>query len=119
MKGLGYVVDSHVLGNSSKYDYWDALNPEGFVYGTADEAYLSGEQRAFADATSMNSAVEDRSRILYEAMKPDNADMFQSEIMQKKLLLLCQAIRDAWNLQWKKETYPWEQYLTESIAYKK
>ena len=119
LKGLGYVVDSHVLGNSSKYDYWDALNPEGFVYGTADEAYLSGEQRAFADAASMNSAVEDRSRILYEAMKPDNADMFQSEIMQKKLLLLCQAIRDAWNLQWKKETYPWEQYLTESIAYKK
>lgn len=119
LSGLGYVVDSHVLGNSSKYDYWDALNPEGFAYGNAEDAYLSGEHRAFADAASMNSAVDDRCRILYEAMQVDNADMFSSEIMQKKLLLLCQAIRDAWNLEWKKETYPWEQYLTESIAYKK
>ena len=117
LTGLGYIVDSHVLGNSSKYDYWNELNPEGFTYGTANETYLSGEQSAFADASSMASAADDRSRILYEAMQPDNAAMFSSEIMQKKLLLVCQAIRDAWNLEWKKETYPWEQYLTEPIAY--
>lgn len=117
LNGLGYVVDSHVLGNSSKYDFWGTMNPEGFNYGTADEAYLSGEQRAFVDASSMNSPVDDRSRILYEAMQPDNADVFSGETMQKKLLLVCQAIRDAWNLEWKKEIYPWEQYLTDPIAY--
>lgn len=119
LKGLGYIVDSHVLGNSSKYDYWDSLNPEGFVYGTADEKYLSGEARAFADEAAMGSATEDRSSILFQAMQPDNAEMFQSEIMQKKLLLVCQAIRDAWNLERKTDVYPWEQYLTQSIAYQK
>ena len=67
----------------------------------------------------MGSVTEDRSRIFWQAMLPDNAQMFKSEIMQKKLLLLCQGIRDAWRLQWKEETYPWEQYLSESIAYKK
>lgn len=120
LKGLGYVVDSHVLGNSSKYDYWDSLNPEGFVYGeTKDNAYLTGETRAFTDETAMTSPVEDRSRIVFQAMQPENGEMFSSEIMQKKLLLICQAIRDAWNLERKTETYLWEQYLTQSIAYQK
>lgn len=117
LNGLGYVVDSHVLGNSSKYDFWGTLNPEGFTYGKADNAYLSGEKRAFVDASSMNSAADDRAQILYQAMQPNNADMFNGETMQKKLLLICQAIRDAWNLEWKIETYPWEQYLKEPIAY--
>ena len=119
IKGLGYVVDSHVLGNSAKYDYWDTLNPEGFVYGTVDKTYLTGDTRAFADEISMESATDDRSRILWQAMLPDNGELFQSEIMQKKLLLVCQGVRDAWNLERKTETYPWEQYLTQSIAYQK
>lgn len=117
IRGLGYIVDSHVLGNSSKFDSWDSLNPAGFVYGTADAALLSGDARAFANEASMASAVDDRSSILLQAMLPDNAEMFRSEIMQKKLLLICQGIRDAWNLEKKEESYPWEQYLTESIAY--
>lgn len=117
LKGLGYVVDSHVLGNSAKYDFWETLNPEGFVYGTADKTYLTGDTRAFADEIAMESATDDRSRILWQAMQPDNGEMFQAEIMQKKLLLVCQGIRDAWNLERKTEVYPWEQYLTESIAY--
>jgi len=120
IKAFGYVVNSHVLGNSTLLDGWNALNPENFIYGeTASEAYLNGDQRAFIDEESMGSVTEDRSRIFWQAMLPDNAQMFKSEIMQKKLLLLCQGIRDAWRLQWKEETYPWEQYLSESIAYKK
>lgn len=120
LKGLGYVVDSHVLGNSSKYDGWSSLNPEGFVYGeTMGAAYLTGDTRAFVDEAAMTSPVEDRSRILWQAMQPDNGEMFSSELMQKKLLLVCQAIRDSWNLERKSETYPWEQYLTQSIAYQK
>ncbi len=119
LRGLGYVVDSHVLGNSSKFDHWENLNPEGFAYGTPDAALLSGEKRAFADETSMASAVDDRSTIYLQSMLPDNKEMFQSEIMQKKLLTVCQGIRDAWNLEKKTDTYPWEQYLNESIAYVK
>lgn len=119
LQGLGYVIDSHVLGNSPQYDYWNELNPEGFEYGTGDAAYLSGDQRAFVDEKSMESPADDRSRIFYEAMQPENVDLFQGEIMQKKLLHLCKAIRDAWGLERKKDTYLWEQYLTEPIAYQK
>lgn len=119
LKGVGYVVDSHVRGNSSKFDAWESMNPEGFIYGTVNTALLSGDARAFVDEASMATAVDDRSSILLQAMQPDNAQMFQPEIMQKKLTLICQAIRDAWNLERNEETYPWEQYLTESIAYKK
>ncbi len=120
MMALSGVVDSHVLGNSPNYDYWNDLNPEGFVYGdetTYSDTYLSGETMAFFDEISMGSVTEDRCRIFFEAMKPDNADAFKSEIMQQKLLMLCKAIRDAWRWERKSDIYPWEQYLTESIAY--
>ncbi len=118
IQALGYVVDSHVLGNSAKYDYWNTLNPEGFIYGAEpEEAYLTGDTRAFVDRESTVSSTEDRSRIFWQAMQPDNAQLFASEIMQEKLLLLCQGIRDAWNLEQKTEIYPWEQYLSQSIAY--
>ena len=119
LKGLGFVIDSHVLGNSAKYDYWNDLNPEGFAYGQPDEKYLAEGSASFADAEAMTSAVEDRCSIFCNAMLPDNGELFQSETMQKKLLLLCEAIRDAWNLKWKTDVYPWEQYLTQSIAYQK
>lgn len=120
IKAFGYVVNSHVLGNSTLLDGWNALNPTDFVYGeSTSDSYLKEEQKAFIDEQSMESVTEDRSRIFWQAMQPDNAEMFKSEAMQKKLLLLCQGIRDAWRLQWKEETYPWEQYLNESIAYQK
>ena len=120
LKAFGAVVDSHVLGNSPKYDYWDTLNPSGFLYGGAiDESLATGENRAFVDVESMASGTADRTRVFWQAMLPENADMFQSETMQKKLTMLCKAIRDAWNLKKSTETYPWEQYLTKSIAYKK
>lgn len=120
LKAFGFVIDSHVLGNSAKYDYWDTLNPSGFIYGGAeDESLATGEGRAFVDVDSMSSGTIDRSHVFWQAMQPDNADMFQNETMQKKLKMLCQAIRDAWNLKKSTETYPWEQYLSKSIAYKK
>lgn len=120
LKAFGYVIDSHVLGNSAKYDYWDALNPEGFMYGsTADESMTTGENRAFVNTDSMVSGTADRSHVFWQAMQPENGEMFASEIMQKKLTMLCKAIRDAWGLKRKSEVYPWEQYLSKSIAYKK
>ena len=121
IKGIGYIVDSHVLGNSPQYDYWDNTNPEGFIYGdtaTYKEEYLSGENRAFADAESMESAVDDRSRVFWNAMLKDNGEMFESEAMQKKLKEICIGIRDAWRWERKTDVFSWEQYLNEPIAYK-
>lgn len=120
LKAFGYVIDSHVLGNSPKYDYWDTLNPSGFMYGsTVDESLVSGENRAFVNVESMASGTTDRSHIFWQSMQPENTEMFKSETMQAKLKMLCKAIRDAWGLERKTETYPWEQYLEKSIAYKK
>lgn len=121
LKGVGYVVSTNVMGNSPILDSWASLNPEGFAYGAAEgfEQYLTGETMAFADADSMKSITEDRSRLFWYAMKPNNSQMFQSPAMQGKLVLLCKGIRDAWRLERKTDVYPWEQYLYESIAYEK
>ena len=119
LKGFGIVVDSHVLGNSPVYDYWDTLNPSGFLYGKPDESYVNGEERFFVDMESMTSSMIDRSRVFWQAMLPDNAELFKIESMQKKLTMLCKAIRDAWGLEKKTDVYPWEQYLEKPIASKK
>lgn len=117
-KGMGYVVDSHVLGNSPLVDDWEQLNPEGFVYAeTSNQQHLEGDARAFVDEASMESVNEDRSRIFWQAMKPDNAQVFASPVMQSKLRQLCLGIRDAWRLEKKTDVYRWEQYLVESVAY--
>ena len=121
LDAFSYVLDIHVLGNSTIFDAWNSLNPQGFIYGaeTTIMAYLEGETRAFASRRAMESVVDDRASIFYYAMMADNAEMFQSEIMQAKLLTLCRGIRDAWNLERKPDTYIWEQYLNQSLAYQK
>lgn len=117
--GVGYVVNSHTMGKSSVMDGWNALNPDGFVYGSPDESYLDGDSRAFADLQSMQSVADDRSRMFLYAIAEGNEELFRSETMQAKLLMLCQGIRDAWRWEKKTDVYPWEQYLKESIAYQK
>lgn len=119
LKCFGLVVDSHVLGNSPVYDYWDTLNPINFRYGKPDESLISTENRVFVDMDSMTSGMCDRSRIFWQAMEPNNEELFKNEIMQKKLTMLCKAIRDAWNLEKKTDVYAWEQYLEEPIAAEK
>ena len=119
LKNIGFVIDSHVLGNSPQYDYWNNANPKKFVYGdnsTYQDKYLEGETRAFVDEASMESVTVDRARIFWEAMKKDNAAMFESKAMQKKLKNLCLGIRDAWRWERKTEEFPWEQYLNKPIA---
>lgn len=122
LDALSYIIDSRVLGNSAQYDYWETLNPEGFVYGdetTYSQEYLEGENISFFTEASMESGTEDRCQVFWQAMRKDNAEAFKSETMQKKLLMLCQAIRDAWRWEKKTDIFPWEQYLNEPIAYKK
>lgn len=124
LKGIAYGIDSHILGNSRDFDGWEQLNPEGFAYTLSDTEegdpqYLSGENQAFTDAAAMTYPHEDRCRIFYHAMLPDNAAMFQSETMQAKLMRVCTGIREAYGLEKNTVTYPWEQYLQTSLAYVK
>lgn len=122
---LAHVLDTYVLNNCSDFDVWDRLNPKGFAYHenytdyltVTDKSYLEGEDRAFIDAYSMTFAKEDRARVFEYAMMEGCEIYFESDTMQAKLKLLCEGIRDACN--WKKDTrtFPWEQYLKESLAY--
>lgn len=122
LQGIGYGVDSHVLGNSRDFDDWNKLNPPGFAYtGKAleDDRYLSSEERYFVDAASAAYPHADRSSVFSQAMLTGNGKMFESKWMQDKLLRLCQGIREAYDLEKSSEEYPWEQYLQTSLAYKK
>ena len=123
--GLGNAVDTRVLGNSFDYDKWDDLNPWWFDYTYDYEKnnnrsnpseFLEGSGRAFTDLTAMSFPTEDRSRIFANAMMPDNADVFTSDILQKKLRCICIAIREAYLLEDVPEVFPWEQYLKKPIA---
>lgn len=122
IQGIAYGIDSHVLGNSRKYDTWNQLNPKNFTYSGTNKAedmpkYLEPATRAFADALALTYPHEDRCRIFYHAMQPDNAEMFATSVMREKLLRVCTAIREAYDLEKKTETYIWEQYLETSLAY--
>ncbi len=124
---LCHLIDTVVLGESSAYDRWDELNPSGFEYDydyTANRSrnsseYLREGSRYFIDMYSMSFPKEDRARIMEYAMTEGNAACFQSKAMQAKLKLLCQGIREAFGLRKSPETFLWEQYLNESLAYTK
>jgi len=125
LQGIACAIDTHVLGNSRDYDDWNDLNPKKFSYDNdyilnqmrTDLQYLEGEDMAFIDKLSMSFAHEDRSRIFAAAMLEGNKDIFKHEIMQAKLRLLCEGIREAYKLEKSVDTYPWEQYLEKSLAY--
>lgn len=124
IQGMAYAIDSHILGNSRDFDNWNQLNPEGFAYtygaqAESDPAYLEGETRAFAEEISMTYPHEDRCKIFYHAMLPDNAQMFASPAMKAKLLRVCTGIREAYDLEKKTVSYVWEQYLDTSLAFVK
>ncbi len=124
LQGIAYAIDSRVLGNSRDYDNWNQFNPEGFQYSAGgevqvDPSYLEGDTRAFAEQIATTYPHEDRCKIFYNAMLPDNAQMFASPIMKAKLLRVCTGIREAYNLDKKTDTYLWEQYLDTSLAFVK
>lgn len=126
LHGIGYVIDSHVLGNSRDYDTWKGLNPKGFDYdysyyvyeNHADSDYLTDEERAFTDAFAMTFPHEDRCRLFVHAMMEGNESYFTTKTMQAKLKRMCQGIREAYGYEKDGKTYPWEQYLNTSLAHK-
>ena len=72
---------------------------------------------AFANRQAMNSPKEDREAVMACAMMPNNGEIFSAAIMQRKLEALCTGIRRAFGLRKSRETFPWEQYLAQSMAY--
>ena len=121
LHGLGWAVDTRVLGNSRDYDFWDELNPEGFTYvytydqgaGLPDADLYAN---AFVDETAMRFPTEDRARIFAAAVLPGNEHLFAGEALQNKLAFLCGAVREAYGLDDSTEVLPWEQYLAEPLA---
>ena len=83
-----------------------------------DDPMLSGDKRAFADSFSMSYPIEDRAAVFRYAMSDGGAEVFASKTMQQKLETLCKAIRNACGWKKSEETFLWEQYLEQSIAYK-
>ncbi len=65
----------------------------------------------------MRYPTNDRSSVFCYAMTSKGADAFRSEALQAKLKSLCKGIREAYGLEKSQDTYPWEQYLEESLAY--
>lgn len=118
---LWHMTETYVLNRNSVLDTWEWLNPEGFAYLESyvpeelqpEEAYLTGETRAFIDSFSMTYPREDRARFFEYAIQPGNEAYFENEIMQKKLNSLCWGIRRAFKWEESKEVFPWEQYLNE------
>lgn len=125
MLGIGNAVDTRVLGNSFDYDTWDELNPWWFDY-TYDyqenlernnpENCLEGSNRYFTDVTAMSFPTEDRARLFANALMDDNAQMFEASPIQKKLRVICIAIREAYDYQEDTQIFTWEQYLAKPIA---
>ena len=119
--GLGWAVDTRVLGNSREYDFWGDLNPNDFDY-TYDYTLNSYRQdadiyaHAFANLDAMSFPSEDRASIFAAAILPGNDQLFAGEILQKKLSVLCDAIREAYGLDDRPEAFPWEQYLEKPLA---
>lgn len=120
-----HAIETKVYSDSQIYYEWDNLNPDGFEYDyhfdswkdREESEYLQDADRAFIDSYAMTFPREDRARIMEYAMAAGNEGLFQSEIMQEKLYQLCLGIRKAYGLTKSEETYLWEQYLTESLAY--
>ncbi|MBE6981117.1 MAG: hypothetical protein E7437_02200 [Ruminococcaceae bacterium] len=122
LTGFGWAVDTHILGNSRDLEYWNDENPNGFSYdydyavsAQRDDTYLIGQERYFTDKRAMAFPTEDRARIFYHAMLPDNAELFQSPVLQKKLIMVCEGIREAYGLKKHEQALPWEQYLEEPM----
>ncbi len=116
---LFHVIETRILSESKALDHWDQLNPSGFRYDYNYAAnairnsgiYLFPGEQAFVDTYSMSFPKEDRARVMEYAMMPNQEALFRSEVMQKKLNVLCAGIRDAYDLEDYGEPLPWEQYL--------
>ena len=121
---LFHVLDNYVLTSCVVYDDWEKLNPRGFEYDydyvqnleRQDTQYLEAGSQFFVDLYSMSFPVEDRASIMACAMTEGTESYFESQTMQKKLTVLCEGIRTAFELEESTEIFPWEVYLETPLA---
>lgn len=119
-----HAMEPRLLSNSIACYRWDELNPKGFDYDydyianeTRDgSAYLEETTRSFIDTYSMSFPKEDRARVMEYACIEGNENYFISYTMQKKLLAICEGIREAYGLTDYPEELLWEQYLDSPIT---
>ena len=120
---LEHLLDNYIFAHTDYLDNWASLNPEGFTYDydyiryqqEYRGEYLDGVEQAFVDDYSMTFPKEDRARILEYAVQPDRQAMFQAPYLQKKLSVLCKAIRDTFQVD-SQTSLLWEQYLSEETG---
>lgn len=111
-RGIGFILETF-LKNGGYLETWESCNPEGFeYYGSARDSvrydYLG---YYFIDMSSMTSKSYDVAVMFEYAMMNGTADNFKGNGIQKKLAVLCQDIRDAFDLHGDM-LLPWEQYLS-------
>lgn len=113
---LCHLMETVVLTESTAYDRWDRLNPEGFTYPGTDSdrrEYLQPGRQYFVDAYSMTAPKEDRARLFEFAMTAGHEALFRSPNLQHKLRQLSAGIQEGFGLTNHTDPLPWEQYLTE------
>ena len=116
---LCHIIDTQILNTTGHYDSWDSLNPRDFAYANSytlpydpkADVWIQGGSRYFIDAYSTTFPKEDRARIMEYAMTEGNEEIFREAGLQRKLFILCTAIREAFCLQDYPEPLLWEQYL--------
>lgn len=121
-----HAMQTHLMVGSAALDRWEDLNPNGFAYDYDYAAnahrdsgiFLRQGQQAFIDTYSMSFPKEDQARVMEYAMLPGNEDLFACPILQKKLQTLCQAIREAYDLESSEDTFLWEQYIIPTMGSK-
>ena len=108
-------METVVLTESTAYDRWNNLNPEGFSYDSnyhrVDSQWLRRGQEYFIDAYAMSYPKEDRARLFEYAMTSGHEELFRSPHLQSKLKQMCTGIREAFDLEYWPEPLLWEQYL--------
>ena len=116
---LSHLLETVVLTESTAYDRWNNLNPEGFSYDSNyqtyqnrdDSQWLRDGQEYFIDAYAMSYPKEDRARLFEYAMTSGHEELFRSPHLQNKLKQMCTGIREAFHLEHWTEPLLWEQYL--------
>lgn len=118
-RNLYHALETRLLSGSRALYRWDELNPKKFVYDcdasqpqSRDTAsYFADATRVFADEASMESVKADRAAVMAYACMPGKENYFLSDTMQKKLRALCEAVREAYDLEDYGQPLLWEQYL--------
>lgn len=101
---LWHIIEMRLSTDRIDPAEWNALNPEGFAYyGSYDKGYkeqtkwtLAGSGEAhFVDSYGCISALEDRAQLM--ALVMTGGTLEQAPMLQAKLRLMAQAIRDGFD----------------------